>query len=480
MHVMNENKSLSKNAMLNTINQTCSILFQFVTFPYISRILQTDNYGRVAYCNSIMNYFLLLASLGTSSYAIREGAKICNDSGTLKKFSDEIFTINFVSSVLSSILYIILIYFVNDFHENSILLYVLGLQILLNVFNVDWINNVFEDFFFITVRNVIVQFISLILIITLVKTSKDYITYALVLSISACGSSLYNFCRIRKKVGIGFTQNPNVKSHIRSILILFFNNLAVTIYVNSDVTILGILKSEHIVGVYSSSVKIYSVIKKIFQAVVVVTLPRMAFYADKESKKNFCSLLDKEIKIILFIVFPMLTGLIMIAENAILIVSGENYLEGVDALRILCIALIFSALAMVLTTSVLLPIKKEKYILLSTSISSVMNIILNFILIPYMSLNGAALTTVFAEFTVAAIALYHSKEYKIGSSIISIAWKIFIGCGGIVAVCLVISNFKMGLFPDTLFKILFSVIVYLVIEIILKNIPQIRETNIYL
>ena len=69
-------KNLTSNAILNTINQVASIVFQFVSFPYVTRVLQTENYGKYSYAHSIINYFILLAALGTSSYAIREGAKV--------------------------------------------------------------------------------------------------------------------------------------------------------------------------------------------------------------------------------------------------------------------------------------------------------------------------------------------------------------------------------------------------------------------
>ena len=69
-------KSLKLNALLNGIKQACTILFPLITFPYISRALGNAGYGQYSWSRTIANYFVLIAGLGVSTYAIREGAKI--------------------------------------------------------------------------------------------------------------------------------------------------------------------------------------------------------------------------------------------------------------------------------------------------------------------------------------------------------------------------------------------------------------------
>lgn len=58
------NKSMAKNAALNTIKTIMAMVFPLITFPYASRVLQVDNIGKVNYSASIVSYFLLLAGLG--------------------------------------------------------------------------------------------------------------------------------------------------------------------------------------------------------------------------------------------------------------------------------------------------------------------------------------------------------------------------------------------------------------------------------
>ena len=71
--------SLKKNAILNVIKQILKIAFPLITFPYVSRVLLEDNFGKYNFSLSIISYFQLIAGLGISSYAIREGARIRDD-----------------------------------------------------------------------------------------------------------------------------------------------------------------------------------------------------------------------------------------------------------------------------------------------------------------------------------------------------------------------------------------------------------------
>ena len=64
-----EQKSLKKNAFYSVLKVFLSLVFPLITFPYASRILLPEGIGKVNFANSIISYFILIASLGIGSYA---------------------------------------------------------------------------------------------------------------------------------------------------------------------------------------------------------------------------------------------------------------------------------------------------------------------------------------------------------------------------------------------------------------------------
>ncbi|OYS45976.1 poly-gamma-glutamate biosynthesis protein, partial [Limosilactobacillus reuteri] len=98
------NKSLKVNAFLNSLRSLLSIIFPLITFPYVSRVLSVSGIGKYNFSNSIVSYFTLIAALGISTYAIREGAKYRDSKQKIDTFASEVFTINVFSAIIAYIL----------------------------------------------------------------------------------------------------------------------------------------------------------------------------------------------------------------------------------------------------------------------------------------------------------------------------------------------------------------------------------------
>ena len=96
-------KSVKVNAILNTLKTICSIIFPLITIPYAARVLHAANDGIVSWCNSIIQYFALVATLGVVTYAQREGPRFRDQKEKFQTFASEVLTINAVATVISFI-----------------------------------------------------------------------------------------------------------------------------------------------------------------------------------------------------------------------------------------------------------------------------------------------------------------------------------------------------------------------------------------
>lgn len=185
--------------------------------------------------------------------------------------------------------------------------------------------------------------------------------------------------------------------------------IAMTIYVSSDITMLGFFKGDAEVGIYSIATKIYTAIKQIFCAIVVVSIPRLTAYIGSEDNNSFIKLGRNVMSTLLMVMSPLIAGIIIFREQAILIAGGRAYLAGSNSLLFLSVAMIFSTAAIFLN-SILMALKKESNILKGTAIAAVMNVILNLFFIPWLGGEGAALTTLISELYVALYFYYLVKK----------------------------------------------------------------------
>lgn len=141
-------KSIKVNAILNVTKQLCKVVFPLITMPYVTRVLQASGYGKYNFSSSIVSYFILLAGLGISDYAIREGARIRDNKKKFQIFSEEVFTINILSTIASYMILFVFLLFSKKLLDYRLLIIVQSMSIILNTIGCDWINSVYEDYFY--------------------------------------------------------------------------------------------------------------------------------------------------------------------------------------------------------------------------------------------------------------------------------------------------------------------------------------------
>lgn len=454
-------KSMKLNAILNGIRQCCTMLFPLVTIPYITRILGTENYGKVNFGSSVSSYFILIGAFGVNAYAIREGAKIRNEKEKYAAFASEVFSINMLTTAISYALLFLLLLFWGKVKDYRLLICIQALPIIFTTLGTDWNNNIFEDFAYTTIRYMMVQIASILLMLLFVRKSEDYIVYAFITAAANIGGSIVNFFYIRKNyVKVRLTFKMRMKQHLMPMFYLFSNTIASTIYVNSDITILTLIKGDSVTGIYSIAVKIYTIIKQFIYAIVGVALPRLSFYIGQDRKEDYNALLTKLLHCLMLLIMPSMVGLVMVGEKIIILIAGESFKSGRTALYILAVAIIFSVLSFLYVYGVMIPYGYEKKCLIFTSVAAVTNVVLNMFFIPVMSLNGAAITTVISEAIVLGMSMYFTKGlYKM-----NIPWYMFVPCGigciGVVAVCSFVNSLQLSNNLSLVVSITGSCIVY--------------------
>ena len=354
-------KSLKINTILNMIKTCSNIIFPLITFPYISRVLMTENVGKVNFGDSYVSYFSLIASLGITTYAIRECAKVRDNREKLEETASQIFSINLCTTGLAYVLlFLSLIIFRRlDVYRNLIMIQ--SVVIIFTTLGADWLNSAMEDFKYITIRSIIFQIISMILMFTFVKSTSDYMKYAAISVLSTSGYNILNIVYRKKYCDIQFTLNIPWKKHMIPILLLFVMTLSQTIFNSSDITMLGFFKGDYAVGIYSTATKMEKIISNVVSSIVFVLIPRLSYMFEAEDYNKINMLLRKVLLTFITIGLPCYVGATILAKESILIIAGKGYIEGALTLQILLISFLFSLVGgSFLGNVVLLPSGNEK------------------------------------------------------------------------------------------------------------------------
>lgn len=461
-------KSIKKNSVLSFIKAIVSLVFPLITFPYASRILGVERIGQVNFSNSIINYFVLLAGLGISSYAIREGAKIRDNKEKTNQFCVEIIVINLISTVISYCLLIIVMQHssLQDYRQLMILS---SITIVFNFLGINWLFNIFEEFAYITIRTMVMQIISLIILFLFVRTKDDYLNYAFVLVLSSVGANIFNISYSRKFISISKVKKLNLTKHIKPIMVIFGMTVASTIYLNLDTTMLGFMVGDYEVGIYSAATKINKIAGNLISSVLVVFLPRLSYYVKMQKKKEFNALVDKALNYILGLTIPASIGLFLLSKEIIILFSGSAFLDAVPTMMIKSPNIILSVLNGFIAIQLFMPLNKELTSLYATVAGAVINLVFNYLLIPIYGSTGAAVATLLAEGIVLVICLYTLKDLYSFKNIWKEILKYFIAGIGMIPLGIILHKLKLGIFSTTIFMVIGGGVIYFVLLFIMKS-----------
>lgn len=463
-------KSIKVNSILNVIKTISSIIFPLITFPYISRVLQPENVGKVNFGSSFVSYFSLIASLGITTYAIRECSAVRGDKKKLGEKASQIFSINVSTTIVAYVLLGLSLIFFRKLDSYRTLIIIQSTAILFTTWGADWLNSAMEDFKFITIRSTGFQFISLILMFILVHQPDDYYKYAAITVLSSCGANITNILYRRKYCTVRFTKNMHWREHFTPILLLFVMILAQTIFSNADTTMLGLMKGDFEVGIYSTAHKMKSIIVQVVASLCWVVMPRMSYYFAEGDWNKINAMLKKVLSVMVTIGFPCVAGCVALSSEIIQIVAGQQYSAASLPLVILMVSFIVDIFGgSFLGNMVCLPAKQEKVFMEACCFAAVVNVILNFILIPFGGASAAAFTSGISAIVIFTW-LFVKKDKRVKLNYI---WEVckgpLIGSLLIVLVCLGIKYFFQGVTTITLISIFSSVVTYVLVLILFKN-----------
>ena len=401
--------SLKKNVALNVTKTLFSLIFPLITFPYASRILLPDGIGKVNFARAVIEYFVLIATLGISVYGIREAAKVRDDKVRLSKITKELFIINIFSTLFAYILLAFAMLCVPKLSSYRALLCVISATILFTALGLDWLYTAVEDFEYITKRYIFFNALSLVLLFVFVKEQKDYLWYASISVFANVGSNILNFIHSRKYIDFSIVHQLEFKKHLKPVCVLFAMAIAIKVYTVLDTTMLGFLCNDWQVGIYTAAIKIDKIILSLVVAACAVLLPRLSYYSENDVEK-FNKLAYKGLDILLMVSVPCCIGLFLLSYHVIMLLSGEHYIESVPVMRIMNPIILIIGMSNFIGMQLFMPLRKERYTLYSVVCGAVFNFILNLILIPRYQALGAAISTLCAEAVVTGVQLFLARS----------------------------------------------------------------------
>lgn len=401
---------IQKNTLFNMIKTGSSILYPLIVFPYTSRVLGAAGLGRVNFGNSIISYFSMMATLGVTTYAVRECSLVRQDREKLGKVASQIFSINLCTTLIAYLALAICLGVSSSLDGYTTLIWVQSISILFTTLGADWLNTAMEDFRYITIRTVLFQVVALIMLFLCVHRPEDYMIYAITGVISSSGASLMNLFYRRRYCRVRFTRQMNWKRHLPPILLLFAMMLSQTVLNSLDTTMLGLMQGDYQVGLYGAALKINNIVSQMVASIAWVVMPELSKQFAQKDYTQVNRLLRGAALFTVVLGVPCVVGIMSIPGEILQVAGGAEYLEAAGTLRLLTISMALSFITGIYGNMILLPSGREMQFMVACIAASVVNGIANYCLIPSLGSEGAALATVGSTIVILVVTTWHIEK----------------------------------------------------------------------
>ena len=461
-----------KNYLYNLSYQILTIILPIITVPYVTRIFTSEDLGNYVFYSSIVNYFSLFAMLGVAVYGTKQIAAASDVSSTFWN----IYAIQFIASLLALIAYVIAVISIPNM--GGIIPIILGVVLFSKMIDISWLFAGKEDFKKITLRNTVVKLSGVISIFTLVESSEDLYLYAFLIVLFDFLGQFVMWVPAKKFIKRPSFNKKTIKKNLHPIILLFLPQVAISLYVVLDKTLLGILGSYSDVGIYEQGQKLTSILITVVSSLGAVMLPRVANLLSEKKEKEAQNMVRFSFILYNLIIFPMIFGLIAVNEVFVKLFLGENFQDVKYVLYIIVFNIMFIGWTNILGYQVLVARNKNKEFMLSTTIPAFVSVVVNIVVIPFFGYIGASLTSVAIEILVFAIQWYYSCNIINKNLLFNIDLIKIISASLLMFIATMLCKYMLGLegIVGLLIYIGVGGITYVIMNIVLRtiNIKEIR------
>ncbi len=365
---------------------------------WVARYLGPAQFGLFNYAQSFVGLFAVTATLGLDSIVVRELVK---DKKMKEVILGTSFLLKLIGALVSIILLAIAVNFTSNNSYTNLLFFIIASATVFQSFNV-------IDFYFqsevlsrfIVYANTISLFFSSIIKIILILNNGDLLSFAWVILFDGLVLSLGFIYFFLKKSNVKF-EKIRFNRETAIILLkdswpLFLSGIVISIYMKIDQVIIKQLLGAEEVGQYAAATRL-SEAWYFIPMVIASSLFPAIISAKNQSKELYYSRLQKLYDLMVWMSIAIALPMTFLSNTIVNMVYGSQYNEAGSVLMIHIWTGVFVFLGVAFSgyLSVENLTKKAFY---RTLLGAILNVILNYILIPKYGINGSALATLLGQF----------------------------------------------------------------------------------
>lgn len=354
-NILKNQKVLIANYSYLGLLQIINLLIPLATYPYLIQTLGKELYGTVIYSQAIIGYLVILVNFGFNISATKEISIHRDDKLKITEIVSSIFQIKFVFFMLTIVLLMLALYFLNLDSELHLLFYLTMWLCLYEFIFPIWYFQGLEEMKYITLITLTTRLFFLALIFVFINSKEDYLLLPIISGIGAVLGGLISvyIVFVKHKVGFKIQKLNTLLFYIKEALPIFISNVSIRLYVSTNKVILGAFLGMSEVAYYDLAEKIISILKMPQSILSRVLFPKI-------SREKNMLFVKKVFKLSVGLNLLLYVFLVFLAEFIILFLGGEEMLPSKHIVLILGLTIPLVGVGNTLGVQMLIPLGYSK------------------------------------------------------------------------------------------------------------------------
>lgn len=431
--------SLKKNIAYSGFLTASLYIFQFLTYPYVARVLGVANIGICNYVQSLVQFFCLFSMMGINTLGVREIAKCNGNKDKLCNTYTRLLCLNVLFTIAVVLVYVICIESIPDLHPYRQLLYISLCQLVFGTFTIEWFFKGIEEFKYITIRTLIVRLAYVVSVFVFIRDKDDVNKYWTLCCLMFVATGVINLNYSRKFVKITIIKFGTIFKYLKPFVFLGTQLILTSFYTTFNKIFLGYTCGDTEVGYYSTATKIQGIILSLYTSFTVVMMPRISSLVESNDTEKAMAMIKKSIELLFAFAFPCVYFFEYYADIIVLLISGAGYEGAIMPMRLVMPLLIIIGLEQIFIVQILIPFRADKQVFINSLIGAIVGIILNFALVSTFQCIGSASVWSISEITVLCSAYYFIKQKFPQFSVLRLFVKYSLAFAVLIAIFFAIS-----------------------------------------
>lgn len=409
-----EKKRLISNFFSLSVLQAANYILPLITLPYLVRVLGAEYYGLLAFANATIAYFSILTDYGFNLTATREISIHRDNKEKVIEIFSSVMTIKVILMFVSFLLLAILVVSSKKFSKDWLIYFLTFGTVVGQVLFPVWFFQGMERMKYITYLNILSKVIFTIAIFIFVQEQSDYYLVPLLTSIGFLVAGIWSLYLVKKEFGVRFELQSvdTIKHHLIDGWYVFLTSFQSNILASSGIFVLGLFQNNDVVGYYSAVEKIIKALVGLFTPVTQALYPLTSAKLHRFRKEGIAFVI-KTATITLSFAMLLIFTILFSSKCIVATVLGVKFVQYAYILNALSIWLFLGVLNNFIGIQYLTGIGQSKYYMKLFTLASALAIVLYFILVPIISVNGIIISMILSEFLLTLLMLYYIKKLNL-------------------------------------------------------------------